>query len=1156
MTVYFVDSYHGQNSYDGLAPSTAKRTFSSIGSLLPGDLVCFCRGREFKETITIGDSGNSQQSILFKDYGNKDSDAPIIQGADHVHGWIKKGTEQLLNPRLETWASPTNLSSWTEVVVSSTINEESSEVYIGTRSCRFDMISPTTAGLYQHSVMLQDNTNYRLCIYHKSDEGTAGFKFSLARGDADLVIDEYLQYDGTWAAATKAFGIRNGRFVPSDYTGAEYMDAKGNEWGCFVFDFNTGANAGNHDYYRIYIEPFILVNGKSLYLGSVSIGEIGVTSSNLFENGNFEEWDSDSAPTDWTPINEGDTYLVQSENERYGTYGVRMDGGTLSSYDVGVSQTVYIGSPDTYRFGIHHHKNAAQVDGSGKIAVQIIRSSDGYYYDGAGSWQAAEVDAKEYEEYEYSFESFTFDVDTADIGNYTFIIHRSINDPLEPHEQYYFDHATLQVSEDNDNIYQTYWGGLSADPNYLFITGTLNGESVDHLQLFHDEDAPSDAFPVINGYAFGTTVGTLYINAGEDLADCDVQAPVRTNNLDMAGNSYLTFRNMTFTKSLEDGVLLGYDTSTPPDTLKMYNCTVEYSEDGGIIGGYRVGDPEISDTDSPELGDYIPPANITIEECVVKYWNRSRKAKIYYSGASTSAWADQWSSPQWGIGVFPGSLPYYSGSDHGTITIRQNQVINDYPIINYSTERNGIEICVGQTVIVEDNYVTGTDHAMFFIGRLSALDKWYGDVLDLFVRRNFTYKTGDDSCVLLGCGTAPSHVCYNLFVHSGDNICDANNSGNVHFYNNFCDGTYCENGLYALWGGKTTIQVFCYNNIFFRWGTVLRTDKPGAIKGCAIEIWTAVAGGSIDFSLFDNNIYYEDRDTDTADYPIVYATGAAGNPTYTQLTLSQWQSTYGFDLNSLDSDPQVSDIDNDEYYLLRSSPAFGAGIDLSELDASVSVYGFDVPWDKDEVQEMLLATTSSWPSEVSYTEQPSDWNIGPWQKDITTLTKGSGEDDFPTDRSLIGVPVFLVDATNKRIWKGIIISNTASVLTVDAWEPLFNASGYEPSGSLAYYIGYIYLYDQTPGYAFLSNERNKTLTGYELFTNRVDEDQSVFARLSVNQGARYNVSSATLSGDRLHFPDFGAAHKVIQLEHGMVTDQKIQIKMSTFYVESTEGQYE
>jgi hypothetical protein len=166
------------------------------------------------------------------------------------------------------------------------------------------------------------------------------------------------------------------------------------------------------------------------------------------------------------------------------------------------------------------------------------------------------------------------------------------------------------------------------------------------------------------------------------------------------------------------------------------------------------------------------------------------------------------------------------------------------------------------------------------------------------------------------------------------------------------------------------------------------------------------------------------------------------------------------------------------------------------------------------------------------------WSTG----ENLTLTDSNAA--FPTDKSMIGAPVFVVDKTNHRVWKGNIASNTATTFTVSAWEPLFNTEKVRsPTGTVQYHIGHIFLYDLSPQYAFLNDHWEKDLRTFEMLHNNVPCANDFYVKLNLNHGAtRTATYGDAISGDYTIFPTFKGFHRNFSVETAALVVQQLDIK--------------
>jgi len=657
-----------------------------------------------------------------------------------------------------------------------------------------------------------------------------------------------------------------------------------------------------------------------------------------------------------------------------------------------------------------------------------------------------------------------------------------------------------------------------------------------------------------------------------------VECSMRNGTFDCAGESYIKIEDLAFQHTIQNGLDLGYGgtAGTRPTDITVTNCDVKYAGWVGILAGQRPTDPDTTD-EFPDGAGYTP-ANVTIEDCYVLKYNRSRLMNLECKkvGADLdNQWWNWYSVPNSGIWIASGILDTTEdGADAEDIYIRRNEVECDYPITNFSTERNGIWASTGDNVYIYENKVHGTDHGVFVIGgwmlvESSTAPLHYGDVQNYEIRGNLIYDTGDDSCWIQGTYLEGSKVCFNVFGRNGDNCIDVEKAALVEIYNNTFYGDLCENEVIVIWVNyynPTAVGAYIYNNVFDRWGDVWYELSPGVSRGVAIGIGSGVdLGDSIHDSgtvKADYNTYYQpSTETDTVTYPFYTAVkSVASTATITRKTFQQWQDL-GYDIHGTVVDPQTNDVENDDYTYKHSSPVFGTGTDITKLVESIyfSATALQVTrwFDKANAYSQCLAQSSSWPDAVVWEDQPTLWHRGAWGKPTATITKGASEDNFPVDGSLRGAPAYLVDETNHRIWKGIILSNTASVLTLDAWEPLFNADGVGPTGSLSYYIGYVCLYDRSPQYAFLNTWRNKGLREIEVHGKRVTGNVNLYGKINVNDGGNSYTNARELSSDhRARLEWLGGAHNVFQFEHALVVAQDYNVKSTIYKVSPRYGTLE
>ena len=89
-TNYYVKN-SGNDSNTGLSDAQAWLTVAKVNAttLVAGDTVFFNRGDQWRETITISQSGSAGNLITYTAYGTGEN--PIINGANIVTGWSDNG---------------------------------------------------------------------------------------------------------------------------------------------------------------------------------------------------------------------------------------------------------------------------------------------------------------------------------------------------------------------------------------------------------------------------------------------------------------------------------------------------------------------------------------------------------------------------------------------------------------------------------------------------------------------------------------------------------------------------------------------------------------------------------------------------------------------------------------------------------------------------------------------------------------------------------------------------------------------------------------------------------------------------------------------------------------------------------------------------------
>jgi hypothetical protein len=90
---YYVDATGGSDSNNGTATGTAWQTLAKIASSTfnPGDKILLKRGEVWRESLLFPSSGTANNPIIISDYGTDSANAPEINGATVVTGWVQDG---------------------------------------------------------------------------------------------------------------------------------------------------------------------------------------------------------------------------------------------------------------------------------------------------------------------------------------------------------------------------------------------------------------------------------------------------------------------------------------------------------------------------------------------------------------------------------------------------------------------------------------------------------------------------------------------------------------------------------------------------------------------------------------------------------------------------------------------------------------------------------------------------------------------------------------------------------------------------------------------------------------------------------------------------------------------------------------------------------
>ncbi len=132
-----------------------------------------------------------------------------------------EGAELLTDGGVENWSSGTNLTSWTEALLgSSTVNRESSVVYAGTYSCRYDIDSSSSAASIIQAVSTAIGDTYRLSCRSRSNPSARAMRLDLGSvvGSQQILTDAWAYYEALAIATAASLN-----FIPQrGNTGASY----------------------------------------------------------------------------------------------------------------------------------------------------------------------------------------------------------------------------------------------------------------------------------------------------------------------------------------------------------------------------------------------------------------------------------------------------------------------------------------------------------------------------------------------------------------------------------------------------------------------------------------------------------------------------------------------------------------------------------------------------------------------------------------------------------------------------------------------------------------------------------------------------------------------------------------------------------------------
>ncbi|MHA1280051.1 MAG: carbohydrate binding domain-containing protein [Candidatus Helarchaeota archaeon] len=189
----------------------------------------------------------------------EDGRAIDIIGQNHgtVHGANRNvatrlgfRTEMVKNSGFENWTSPTDANDWVEYSEgNSSVNRETTEVYKGSYSLRFDVDSDDNIVNIQQTVSLSPNKRYRLQIWYKMS--TTGKSAQVRIYDSGSNI--WLDSNGSWVTSSTSITLSNTL-----------------DWKCFNLEFNAHPNYSNY----IFIIKRGSAASSSIYFDSVSIQQL------------------------------------------------------------------------------------------------------------------------------------------------------------------------------------------------------------------------------------------------------------------------------------------------------------------------------------------------------------------------------------------------------------------------------------------------------------------------------------------------------------------------------------------------------------------------------------------------------------------------------------------------------------------------------------------------------------------------------------------------------------------------------------------------------------------------------------------------------------------------------------------------------------------
>lgn len=195
-TTYYVSNSSGNDSNNGLSPTSAWKTLSKVSSFnfLPGDSILFKKGDIWKEasSLVFTENGTSNNPIIISTYGT--GNKPIISYNLPITGWDNPGNWTVISPNI--WRmkytpgiSPNRLwINGTEVLVVPILNDVGTTNSQGTFEKWFYHVSDSM--LYVHSTG-------NPAVSYTSMEGNADFSL-ISYNNSHIIIDGLDIRGGRW----------------------------------------------------------------------------------------------------------------------------------------------------------------------------------------------------------------------------------------------------------------------------------------------------------------------------------------------------------------------------------------------------------------------------------------------------------------------------------------------------------------------------------------------------------------------------------------------------------------------------------------------------------------------------------------------------------------------------------------------------------------------------------------------------------------------------------------------------------------------------------------------------------------------------------------------------------------------------------------------